>query len=537
MGNKENITATVNTFRELATRFNTIARISLDDLSEIEEYFPQYILYCRKEKHIDGYCTGCKQYAEIKYDKTFKLKHGAVGKCPNCGRTVTFFPGGKVPTSRKERLNFVVLHDKNGELYMRAIKVIQTFTKGHFDAWNGISDYDTDYVVIFRADYWCGAGAATEWKDGLGWLRECHEPDFGGAFGYRDNSYIVIGMERIKDTCLRYCDYEKFVKICEETTDNCPLITFLCESAHHPALEKLMKSGFEYIVKDKFLHGGVRLNYRGDTPQKILRLNTEEIKALKGCNAAEYNSYLYFRKNVHISGNFKRKFERFDQFAMIIDDVVKLARETGLSHEKVMNYIDRQTKGDKRKNYLFMRDWKDYLRQCKTLGYDLADESIVKPSNFQKMHERLSKIIETRQDEIMREQFAMFYEERRELEFESGRLMVIQPGSVGDIIAEGKALCHCVGGYADRHTRGELSIMFLRLKSHPKRPYYTIEVSKTGKIVQCRGYKNNAKCEKPKSVEAFELEYQKHLDKVMDERKKRERSKKPSLKTQEKIGA
>lgn len=539
MGNNEIITTTENTSQTALPnrRISANAQISLEDLREIEEYFPQYILYRREGKQIDGYCTGCKRYAEIKPDKTFKLEHGAVGKCPNCGCTVTFFPGGKVPASRKERLNFVVMYEKNGELHMHAIKVTQKFTKGTFDEWNGISDYDTDYFVSCRAEYWCSAGTAEEWKDGRGWLRECHEPDFGGAFGYRDNSYIVIGMERIKDTCLRYCGYEKFVKICEEISDNCPLITFLCESAQHPALEKLMKSGFEYIVKDKILRGGVRLNYCGDTPQKILRLNTDEIKALKGCNADEYNCYLYFRKNIHISGDFKRKFERFEQFAMIISDIVKVAKETGLSHEKVMNYIDRQTKGDKRKNYLFMRDWQDYLRQCETLGYNLADEGIVKSSDFQKMHERLSKIIETRQDEIMREKFAALYEERRELEFESGRLMIIQPESVGDIIAEGKALCHCVGGYTDRHTRGELSIMFLRLKSHPKRPYYTIEVSKEGKIVQCRGYKNNARCEKPKSVRAFELEYQKHLDKVMDERKKRERRKKAFPKTQEKIGA
>lgn len=522
--------------KKILERFSSI-QLTNEEIREIEECFPQYILYRREGKQIDGYCTGCKQYIELeRYDS--KPKRGGAGKCPNCGCTVTFFPGGKVPVSRyRVRLNFVVMRDNGSELCMCAIQVTQSFAVNECAEWNGISDYDTDYAKRLYAGYWCESGAAVEWKEGCGWLKECHEPDFGGMFGYRNNSYIVIGMERIKDTCLRYCGYEEFVKICEETADNCPFIKFLCASAKYPALEKLMKSGFEYIVKDKILHGSVRLNYRGDTPQKILRLNTDEIKALKGCNADEYNSYLYFRKNIHISGDFKHKFERFEQFAMIIADIVKVANETGLSYEKVMNYIDRQTKGDKRKNYLFMRDWQDYLRQCETLGYNLADEGIVKPSDFQKMHERLSKIIETRQDEIMREKFAALYEERRELEFESGRLMVIQPENVGDIIAEGKALCHCVGGYADRHTRGELSIMFLRLKSHPKRPYYTIEVSKTGKIVQCRGYKNNAQCEKSKSVKAFELEYQKHLDKVMAERKKRERRKKAFPKTQEKIGA
>lgn len=520
-------------------RFKNI-NFTLEEEQEVASYFQQYILYRRNGKKIDGYCTGCKQYLELeRYCR--KPVHGDKWKCPNCDANITFYSGGKVPASRhRERLNFMLFRAIDGELYMRALSVYQSFTKNTFDEWNGISDYDTDYTARENCVYWCGEGAAVEWKSYDYWggylrLKECHEPHFGGEF-CTDNSYIVIGLDQIKDTCLKYNDYEKFIEICGETSyDSCPLIVFLCMSTRYPMLEKLMKSGFEYIVRDKILHGGVRLNYRGDTPQKVLRLNTAEVKALKGCNAAEYNDYLYFRKNIRVSGSFERKFAMFEQYAMIAPSVVEIANITGLSHEKVINYIERQTKGKKQKNYQFVNDWRDYLKQCTDLEYDLTDESISKPADFPKMHERLSKLHKVRQDEIMREQFLKLAEMRREFEYVGEKYIVIQPESIDEIVAEGKALCHCVGGYAERHARGELSIMFLRKKDKPQKPYYTIEVSKDGKIVQCRGYRNNYNNPKPESIKRFEEEYQKRLDKVMTERKKRERRKKPIIKKQEKL--
>lgn len=101
------------------------------------------------------------------------------------------------------------------------------------------------------------------------------------------------------------------------------------------------------------------------------------------------------------------------------------------------------------------------------------------------------------------------------MEFESGELIVIQPKEIQDIIEEGRTLHHCVGGYANRHAAGELTIMFLRKKDEPDTPYYTIEVSNELKIVQCRGYRNNnAGNKKTQDIINFENEYQKYLKSV-----------------------
>lgn len=199
-----------------------------------------------------------------------------------------------------------------------------------------------------------------------------------------------------------------------------------------------------------------------------------------------------------------------------------------------MNYINRQTKGNARKFSEFARDWEDYIDQCRMLEYDITDESISKPSDFQKMHERLSQLIEVKKNEIMTKQLEKHAEIRREFEYSNNRYIVIQPKTIDEIIDEGKALKHCVGGYAQRHAEGKLTIMFLRLKDRPDKPYYTIEISDKGKIRQCRGYRNNAQSPKPRKIIDFETAYQKHLDRVMAERAKR---KKPVKKTELKIGA
>lgn len=299
-----------------------------DEVQECISYFPQYILYHRNKKEIDGYCTGCKQYLHL--EKCCQTPvHGLKWKCPNCSADITFYAGGKVPASRHSvKRNFVILRAIDNELYVRAVEVTQTFSKDAFSEWNGISEYDTDYLIRECCVYWCRNGEAAEWKRWYGGnydtkLKKCHEPVFTGGY-YPDNSYAVIGMDRINDTDLRYIGLDRFVEICNNTKNFVPFMTFICESAKKPAYEKLMKSGFEYLVCDKFTGADVRLNYRGKTPQKILGLNTDEIKALYGCNASDYRRYLLFRNKVRVSGDFNRRFSLFEKFGDVLQYIISI---------------------------------------------------------------------------------------------------------------------------------------------------------------------------------------------------------------------
>lgn len=65
---------------------------------------------------------------------------------------------------------------------------------------------------------------------------------------------------------------------------------------------------------------------------------------------------------------------------------------------------------------------------------------------------------------------------RKTLEFEDKDYLIRLPVDKNEIVKEGMELHHCVGGYAERHEAGDTTIMFLRKKSEPDKPFYTIEV-------------------------------------------------------------
>lgn len=249
----------------------------------------------------------------------------------------------------------------------------------------------------------------------------------------------------------------------------------------------------------------------------MLGLNRDEFKTLKGFEYL-YESYREWKEKfpqykpqelLLLSGVFKMNFGKADIISRFTD--VRLPR--------LAEYLEEQK--------IMPCDYKDYLDQCRTLEYNLHDTAICMPHNFEKMYTRLSQLIKNRQSEEEQRLFKTNYSTRKRMEFSSGDLLIRQPNSIGEIIEEGAALEHCVSGYANRHARGTLTIMFLREKSNPDKPFCTVEVSSRLKIVQCREcLNNNAYNPKPKAIEDFEKRYQEYLDSIVRNEAKKARSKK-----------
>ncbi|RJQ25542.1 MAG: hypothetical protein C4589_11120 [Peptococcaceae bacterium] len=78
--------------------------------------------------------------------------------------------------------------------------------------------------------------------------------------------------------------------------------------------------------------------------------------------------------------------------------------------------------------------------------------------------------------------------------------LLIRPAQRSDeLIAEGKALNHCVGTYAKRYADGENILLLIRKISEPDKPYYTAEV-RNRRVVQIRGIDN---CHPDNQVKEF----------------------------------
>lgn len=97
------------------------------------------------------------------------------------------------------------------------------------------------------------------------------------------------------------------------------------------------------------------------------------------------------------------------------------------------------------------------------------------------------------------------------MEWENEGLIIRLPKDGGELVAEGKNLHHCVGGYADRMADGKTTILLIRRSEEPEVPYYTLEWL-DGKVQQCRTVRNGD-YRNDKAVEAFVSAWAKRIKK------------------------
>ena len=137
-----------------------------------------------------------------------------------------------------------------------------------------------------------------------------------------------------------------------------------------------------------------------------------------------------------------------------------------------------------------VREYRDYLEMCVKERYDMKNNFVLFPQSLQVAHDKVARRIKQKADAKMRRDFKIAY--RRimgQLDFEMGGMKIVYPQNPSELVAEGHALHHCVGSYADRVARQECIILFLRRCENETKPFYTIEIQKR-KIVQVRGMQN-----------------------------------------------
>lgn len=141
------------------------------------------------------------------------------------------------------------------------------------------------------------------------------------------------------------------------------------------------------------------------------------------------------------------------------------------------------------KNLVTAYEYRDYQNMLENLGIAFEGDFRIMPKNFKQAHDDTVKAYNDMKDEQKRIEFANQLEKLLGLEQTIGNYTFVLPKELQELKAEGKALSHCVGSYADRVARGETVILFVRQKEKIDNPLYTLEI-KNGKIVQLRGKRN-----------------------------------------------
>ena len=337
------------------------------------------------------------------------------------------------------------------------------------------------------------------------------EPVFDNVSRYYE---VIIG--DISNTCMRYSAIDLF---------HCSsVIEYLRIYKKYPGIERLIKCG---VFKD--LISIVRhvddIDWGKTELHKMLGINKAEYKAVAEAKE-NFFDFKIAKKKLRFANTPERVIKYMHAVRHQYGILERVTKLTGISAKDICDYLIKQR--------VTISDYDDYLRAARCVNFNVKDKQIALPKDLHTAHNRVVAVMATLRAEEkawknaeLQKKNELFDKQREKLEYSVGEYIIRKPNSLAEIVAEGQALRHCVAGYTGRHANGELTIMFLRRKSEPDTPYYTIEVSKNYQIVQCRGYKNNWTInggeEKPPEIVEVEKQYQNYLDGLAANEKKKRR--------------
>ena len=502
---------------------------AMELIADLPDLTPEIEKECRYKLHhyltftkYEAYCSACENYVNI--EKMGTIKHRKETTCPLCGNTVTAidvtnsFCGNVI----ENRINAVAFlsSEKNENLYIRCFTLCLFFCHNKLEpkiTWREVQAYvfTPKSAVRYGHDY--------NWKlyDGQKWYTKEYNPEWTPRTKFTEpvfqnyNNVYAVNSDAINKTFMNKIGINEY---CEKYPNG--FFNYYQFYRKNPGIERLAKSGLTKVAKDCITYN-CDIDFSQNEPHKMMGVTKDVMRAIRK-EYIELGDYRYFHEKFP-SLNLKTivelsSFVGYNRGSL--DFVIKM---TGLTVNKLISYMKKQ----KIKIY----DYHDYLSFAQRLGIDVKDKSVIMPPNLKSAHDRLYAIEnamraekEAKKETERNEKLEKLFKQREKLEFRCGEYLIRQPTSAKEIINEGQALSHCVGGYADRHVDGKLTIMFLRKKSEPDKPYYTIEVNNDYKIVQCRGYKNNwvqnGGEEKPQEIVELEREYQKYLNNLIKKEKK-----------------
>lgn len=310
-------------------------------------------------------------------------------------------------------------------------------------------------------------------------------------------AYSVVGIEEVQKSPLRYCMVEEYEK------KHFSFVQFLTACCMYPRkIEMLMKAGMEDVVVD--------LVVRGVKHAEVIKWDQPEGKNIFGLNKQELKEFLATERKIGTLEIYKRtgkkyrmeECERWNKEFRDTRKALSICRKYQIPFAKLTRYLEDQTKGLER----YSADGKlgmyeDYIHAASEMGYRMYRTDVMFPKFLRDAHdeatnkyqEKLAKEQEEIEKKKLREQDKKYQVRKKQLEqkyaFEMNGLMIRVPSSGAEIITEGGVLKHCVAGYAGRHVRGSVTILFMREAKKPDTPFLTIEMN-GNQLVQIHGYRN-----------------------------------------------
>jgi hypothetical protein len=309
----------------------------------------------------------------------------------------------------------------------------------------------------------------------------------------------------IKDTPFQYSCYENYFT----GNDARDMVTFFDLFCRYPkAVEYITKAAGTGLIDGK-LNGGYTygtLNWRGKTLFKMLKMNRQQLRECKQKDIEltfEMLKMMQMAKEDCSKFSMEQMHELGDAFGSSLEGLKEILKYSGF--RKAVNYIYKQEKNsEKLIKSMVLRDWLDYISECKKLNMDLT-ESVLFPTDLHKAHENTTRQIKILANKEFDRKIAKRAKTlKTKYSYEAQGLLIRPAVSSMELIDEGVVLKHCVGGYAKRYAEGQTNILVIRKIDDLDKPYYTMEII-DDRIIQTRGLSNRMPDEEVAAfVKAFE---------------------------------
>ena len=471
------------------------------------EVLPKDRVIIYKKGNVQGTCSVCGRKVHA---RGRRFVQGTRVNCPNCGTGVScVLENGSVFASN----------------YIENIVAVQKGTDGktvffrqwllHRDnsaRWEHIEDFlqETVRYAIRRnkTAKWQKQGKEsyymrTERYELDEWIRWQDNRIYDGSYFF----YTGGIEEALSGTAMQYADLEGYLE--EGGYRNA--IYFLEYHAKYPVIEFLWKTGYRNIVHNR-IFGMDRENRNAilwereklkecfKFPLRILKLMPPEEWKLDDVKRA---NYLWKNYGERITD---AEMRMALQSRTDVQSLTGAMPYAGIG--KILKYIQKQT--EKRKEEKghttytpegIIRAYRDYLRECEQLHFDLHDREILFPKDLVAAHDRTMKQIAFEKNKADQEKFQKAVNKLEKFAWQKGGFLIRPAREQMELTAEGKALHHCVGGYIRDMAEEKTAIFFLRKANEPDKPFYTLELQKK-RVIQCRT-EHNASYDRNPDVKNF----------------------------------
>ena len=472
-----------------------------------------------------------------------KTAVGMSGKCPRCGIKLYYITEKSRLSNYPSNKTFMYCKkERNGDLIVAKIAAEIAINKEKTQYPMG-----AEAVHIYPADkkesylYYYSSGFFYSYP---GWKERKNEYIYGKYHtGYYGIYTVPVfpNLDRVFDGKWHNVDIVKTMK--EHNIPDYKLDDLL-QKTYAGYTEMLVKNGFFSFLQADYdkLKSELPIRKNRHSFADTFRMLPEERKVYVQCQVTPDEHF-------EVLSQYPNEFHSAAEIEKMRRLAYKGSKELvkrGYKLEKILNYINKQTKRTGNSPDMCRILWEDYLNICSQCAVDLLTDKAEFPDDIIKAHDRVVAI-KAEMDRIKLEEIAKkraaaqekaytdavnacedgklgdtglgkqfmekFEKVTKKLKkvgtFSNGIYSMLIPQTITDFALEGMSLSNCVfsSGYYKKHANSESYIFFLRRSTNEKRPFFCMEITPNGELIQLRGYSN---CLAPDDVKAFAEDFLTH---------------------------